>query len=577
MAVVKLRQDQSLDEARNILLKAIEGVAAEPPSKEEVQRAKDRILKNIELGLTDSESVGLTLSESAADGDWRLLFLERDQIKAVTEQDVVRVAKAYLKESNRTLGVFVPTKAPDRAEIPATPDTAVLLKDYKGGEKVAEGEVFDPTPANVEGRVTRFKLSNGVKVVLLPKQTRGGTVVAQLTFRFGDEKTIFGKAAVGQMTGALLMRGTQHKSRQQIQDETDRLKAHLNVNGGINNAGVGIETTEANLAGSLKLAAEILKEPSFPEDELDKIRQQRIAGIENGKSDPQSLAFLELNRHLNSAYKRGDPRYTATPDEQIEDLKKVTIAEVRQFYKSFYGASPEAEIAVVGQFDKAATQKLLEELFGGWKSPAPYARILNPYRKVDPMNRKIETPDKQNAMLVVGGLSKMADDDPDYPAMILADYMLGGPTSSRLFRRIREKEGLSYAVQSAFQVPTQDDGATFMAVAVANPSNAPKVEDSFKDELSHTLKDGFTAEEVSAAKAAWLEERQVQRSQDQALAGLLMARERYGRTLEFDKSLDAKVTALTPEQVSAAFRRHIDPSTVTMVKAGDFKKANVYQ
>jgi zinc protease len=577
MATAQLKGDQSVDEARNILLKAIENFAAEPPSKEEVQRAKDRLLKNIELGLTSSESVGLMLSESAAEGDWRLLFVERDQVKAVTEQDVVRVAKAYLKESNRTLGEFIPTKNPDRAEIPATPDTAVLLKDYKGGEKVAEGEAFDPTPANVEGRVTRFKLSNGVKVVMLPKKTRGGTVVAQMTFRFGDEKSIFGKSAVGQMTGALLMRGTTHKSRQQIQDETDRLKAHLNVNGGINNAGAGIETTEANLAGALRLAAEVLKEPSFPEDELDKIRQQRLAGIENGKSDPQSLAFLELNRHLNAVYKRGDPRYTPTPDEQIEDLKKVAIADVRQFYQQFYGASPEAEIAIVGQFDKAATQKLLEELFGGWKMKSPYARILNPYRKTDAMNRKIETPDKQNAMLVAGSISKMADDDADYPAMILADYMLGGPTSSRLFRRIREKEGLSYAVQSAFQVPTKDDGATFMALAVANPANAPKVEASFQDELSRTLKDGFTADEVSTAKAAWLQERQVQRSQDQALAGVLMARERYGRTLQFDQSLDDKVAALTPDQVSGAFRRHIDPSGLALVKAGDFKKANVYQ
>ena len=118
-AVVRLRQDQSLDEAKQILLKTVENVAAEPPSKEEVQRAKDRILKNIELGLTNSESVGLTLSESAAAGDWRLLFLERDDIKKVTEQDVLRVAKAYLKESNRTLGEFIPTKNPDRAEIPA--------------------------------------------------------------------------------------------------------------------------------------------------------------------------------------------------------------------------------------------------------------------------------------------------------------------------------------------------------------------------------------------------------------------------------------------------------------------------
>src|SRR5436190_638719 len=394
-AEVRLRQDQSADEAKQILLKTLEGFAAEPPSKEEVQRAKDHIIKNIELGLTNSEMVGLTLSESAAVGDWRLLFLSRDEIKKVTEQDVLRVAKAYLKESNRTLGQFIPTKSPDRAEIPASPDPSARLKDYKGGEAVSQGEQFDPTPANIESRVIRAKLPSGAKVVFLPKKTRGGTVTAQMIFRFGDEKTLFGKATVGQLAGSMLMRGTKNKSRQQIQDEADRIKTRINVGGNANSASAGFETTEANLAAALKLAAEVLREPAFPENELETIRGQRVAGLEAGKSDPQNLAFLELNRHLSSEYKRGDVRYVATPDEQIEDLKKVTIADVRDFYKQFYGGST-GEIVITGQFNKDEAQKLLDQLFGDWKNAAPYARILGPYRKVAPADRKIETPDKQN-------------------------------------------------------------------------------------------------------------------------------------------------------------------------------------
>ena len=118
---VILRQDQSIDEARDILLKVVEGVTNEPPSKEEVERAKTKILKQIDLNLTNSQTIGLTISEYAASGDWRLLFLSRDRVKAVTDQDVARVAKAYLKTSNRTLGEFIPAKTPDRAERPATP------------------------------------------------------------------------------------------------------------------------------------------------------------------------------------------------------------------------------------------------------------------------------------------------------------------------------------------------------------------------------------------------------------------------------------------------------------------------
>jgi zinc protease len=575
-AVVRLRQDQNIDEARETMLKIVENVAAEPPSKEEVQRAKERLLKNIELGLTNTESVGLLLSEYASMGDWRLIFLERDELKKVTEADVLRVAKAYLKPSNRTLGEFIPTATPDRAEIPATPDVEALLKDYKGGAVIAAGESFEPTPANIESRVTRAKLSSGVKVVLLPKKTRGGTVVAQMTFRFGDEKTLNGKVTAAAIAGSMLMRGTKNKTRQQIQDETDRLKARMGVSGVANAAMANIQTTEANLTGALKLAAELLREPSFPDSEFETVKGQMIAGIESRKSDPQNIAFTEMSRHLYSEYKRGDPRYVATPDEQIEDIKKVTLADVKKFYDDFYGGSV-GEIAIVGQFNKDEAEKTLETLFGNWKSKAPYARILRPYRKLAPLSKAIETPDKQNSMLVAAEVAKMSDEDPDYPAMELADYMLGGTMSSRLVNRIREKEGLSYQVQSSFNAPTKDDGAQFMAIAIAAPQNTPKAEASLKDELAKTIKGGFTAEEVAAAKTAWKQERIVGRSEDGALAGLLGARARYDRTLRFDEDLDSKVDSLTAEQISEAFRRHFDPSLLTLIKAGDFKKANVYQ
>ena len=100
---------------------------------------------------------------------------------------------------------------------------------------------------------------------------------------------------------------------------------------------------------------------------------------------------------------------------------------------------------------------------------------------------------------------------------------------------------------------------------------------SFKDELARTLKAGFTAEEVAAAKKAWLDEQAVARSQDQTLAATLVRRDFYDRTMKFDEAVEAKVATLTPEQVSDAFRRHIDPSTLNYVRAGDFKKAGVLQ
>ena len=575
LADVILRQDQSLADAQDTTLKTMEGLMKEPPSKEEVDRAKARILKQIDLDMTNSERIGLTISEYAASGDWRLLFLSRDRIRNVTQENVTRVARMYLKESNRTLGVFIPTQTPDRTEIPAAPDAAALLKDYKGGAMVSEGEAFAPTPANIESRVARSKLPGGARVSLLPKKMRGGTVMARVRLDFGDEKAVFGRAVVGQFTAAMLMRGTKNKTRQQIQDESDRLKARIGVAGGATDVVATIETTEENLPAALRLVAEVLREPAFPEKEFAQMKQQRIAGIEANRSEPQFLAQLEMQRHLNP-YPRGHMRYVGTPDEQIEDIQKVTLDEVRQFYAQFYGASY-AKFVVSGQFDPATMNNLAADLFGDWKSPVPFTRVPISYHKVAPADRKIETPDKQNAVFVAGMNVRLTDDDPDYAAVVIANYIFGGSGGSRLFKRIRDKEGLSYGIGSGFGVPQKDDGATFTVFAISNPTNAPKVEASFKDELARTIKDGFTAEEVAAAKKSWLEEEMIGRSQEGALLTALTVCERFDRTLKWNEALEARVAALTPEQVTAAFRRYVDPSAMSYVKAGDFKKAGVLQ
>jgi zinc protease len=575
IASARLRTDQSLDEARDILLSSMEKLASEPPTKDEVERIKTRLAKQIELQMANTQSIALELSDWESQGDWRLLFLTRDRIKNVTPEDVARVAKAYFKQSNRTLAEFMPTAAPDRAEIPPPPDVSAMLKDFKGGEAIAAGEAFDPSPKNIESRVTRATLQGGMKMALLPKKTRGGTVTAVITLRFGDEKSVFGKAVAGQMAAGLLMRGTKTKSRQQIQDELDKLKARLTVNGGATNATANIETVEVNLPAVLRLAAEVLREPAYPERDFEQLRQQRLAAIEAGRSDPGALANIALEKRLN-AFPRGDIRYVSNADEQTEDLKNVTLDEIRRFHDQFYGASA-GEFVVVGQFDAAATRKLAGELFGDWKSPSGYERIVTAYRKTEPGSLKIETPDKQNATILAAMQIRISDEDADYAAMELANYMLGGSFGSRLVHRIREQEGLSYGVRSGFQAPAKMDSGEFLASIIAAPQNVPKAEASLKDELARVLQSGFTEQEVAAAKKALIEQETVSRSQDQNLARLVAARERFGRTMAFDEAFEAKIASLTAEEVNAAVRRRLDPADLAIVLAGDFKKAGVLQ
>jgi len=575
-AEVQLKPDQAIDEAQQILLKTVEGLAAAPPTQEEVDRAKGRLLKNIELTLTNSQYVGIMLGGAVGKGDWRSLFLSRDEISKVTPDDVMRVAKAYLKSSNRTMGEFIPTAAPDRAEIPATPDLAARFKDFKGGAAIQQGETFDPTPQNIEARVIRAKLPNGLKLVMFPKKTRGGTVTALINVRFGDEKSLFDKSTTADMTVAMLMRGTKTRTRQQIQDETDHLKAQINVTGRVGTVSASIRTLEANLADSLRFTRELLREPSFPEAEFEQVRQQSIADTESAKTEPMKLTPQDLSRHFNARYPRGDVRYVSTLDEQIADLKKATLDDTRQFHAHFYGAG-EGEIVISGQFDPVEMQKLVGELFGDWKSAKPYQRITNTYANVAPVNHKLETPDKQNALFLIGMPLKMNDEDPDYAAATIAGMVFGGSPNSRLFKRIRIKDGLSYGTGASFSIPIKDDGGMLTGYAIAAPQNTPKVEAAFNEELALALKDGFTADEVATAKKTWLDGRSVARTEEGSVGTQLSSRERWGRTLLWDAQLESAVAALTPQQVNDAFKRHVDPAAITIVKGGDFKKAGAYQ
>jgi zinc protease len=566
----EVRQGDSLEAARDILVQTIEGLSTTPPTTAEVERARGQLLKEFDLNMNKSDLIGLIMSEYIASGDWRLFFLERDRTRKITTEEVQQVAARYFKPANRTLGMFIPTPKPDRAEIPATPDVAAMLKDYKGDAAIAAGEAFDPSPTNIESRTKRAEAA-GVKMALLPKKTRGGTVVAQMFFRFGDEQSLMNRATAAGLAGDMLMRGTTKHTRQQIQDELDRLKARAFVSGLTSQASLFIETTRANLPAALRLMAEVLREPAFPAKEFDLLKQEDLAGIEQQKSEPTQIAFTAFNRQINP-YPKGDPRYISTPDEDVAELNAATLDQAKQFYHDFYGAS-NAQLTVIGDFDEQEITKLTTELFSDWKSPRPFKRIPSVFRDIAPANQTFQAPDKANAFLVAGFLFDMRDDNADYAAVTLGHYMLGGGfLSSRLAARIRQKDGLSYGVGSGIFVSAVDHYGRFTATAIYAPQNVEKLEAAFKEEIARMLKDGFTAEEVEAAKSGYLQSRQVSRAQDNELLSRSNTYLFLGRTWQWDADFEAKIKALTPAQINAAMRHYVDPSKLVIFKAGDFAK-----
>jgi zinc protease len=589
-----LNKDQSLDAAKEAVFKALDDVVKNPPTAEEVERVRSQLLRQLESSLSDPQPLAnQALSNAIASGDWRLMFLQHDLLSDVSPADVVRVAKSYLKPSNRTVGYYIPDADPDRTVVPPTPSLAKTLDNYKSAVTIARAEVFDPTIENVASRIVRSRLPNGMRVAVLSKKTANNMVSGTIELRFGDQTTLVNQRQAALFAGNLLMSGTKSHTRQQLQEEFRKLNAQVSVGGGgggggqrgsggggggggaLSNATATITAPAPNFLEAVRLAVEILKEPSYPQDEFDRAKTERVKALEVPPTEPNQMANERLNRYL-SPFTKGEAQYTPTREEQLAEAQKVTVQDARNFHDQFFGAN-HGVFAVVGPVTAADIQKAAAELLGSWNTAKAYKPLVTPFKKMPPINEKIETPDKANAQFLAGQRFQMSQNDPDYPAIVLASYMFGETITSHIADRIRNREGLSYGANARMTVPAEGDAAMLSGTVSLNPAVGPKVEFSFTDELKQVHQNGFTAVELAEAKKAYLDSRVVDRTSDGALLNLILSHEQIDRPFTWDINLEQKIRTLTLDQVNAAFRRHIDPNNLSIVKAGDFKAAGVFQ
>ena len=559
------------DDAMAVMLETLENLHKTPITAEEVERAKRQLLQMRERTLANSQQFSIGLSNWAGAGDWRLFFLHRDRLEKVTAAEVNAAAAKYLVRSNRTVGIYVPTKQSERADVPSTPDLAKLLDGYKGREAMTAGEAFDPTPENVEERVKRGKLPGGVEYALLPKKTRGETVNLVLDLRFGTPDSLKGKVDACDFLGRMLMRGTKNKTRQQVKDEFDKLNAAVSISSGLSNVQVSVQTKKANLPAVLTLLREVLREPSFPADEFEIMKREELEGLDKARTDPQSLASYAVRRKLNP-YPPDDVRYAPTVEESIERVTATTLAQVKDLYDNQLGGTA-GQLAVVGDFDPDAATKLVGEALAGWKPGVAFVRVARPAVSAKGGLDKINTPDKSNAVYVAAQPLPVGDTDPAYAPLVVGNYILGSaPLASRLSVRVRGKEGLSYGVGSQVSGSAQDKSGQFMIYAITNPDNIDKVNATIDEEVQKFLADGVSGSELEEAKKAYLSAQRVQRGNDRVLASQLASAMYAGRTFAYYSDLEKAIEALQPGTVKAAFDKYIDPKALAVVEAGDFNK-----
>jgi len=468
--------------------------------------------------------------------------------------------------------MFLPTEAPDRVAVAPAPDVAAMVKDYKGKAELAAGEDFDPSPANIEARTKLTTIpGTGIKAALLTKKTRGQTVQLRLTLRYGDENSLKGYVQSAGFLPDLMARATKNLSRQALADALDASRTTLTADGGAGRLTISMQTRRPSVPAALDLLRQVLREPALPEAELDILKRATLARLEQDRTQPTALVDNTIARKLRP-FAADDVRYQPSIEEEVERTRGVTIDKVKKLYQDFIGSS-HGELVVVGDFDEAALAPAVESMLRDWRPRTPYARIVMPAAVSLPAaDLAIPTPDKANAQYGAAFSLPVSDAaQGEYPALLMANRILGGSGTSRLWVRVRETEGLSYGVRSYLSASPLDPYANLTISAIVNPANMPKLRTVMDAELRKLLEQGVTDQELKRAKDSWLEQRQVSRSQDPALAGLLAEHLYAGRSIRYEAELEENVRGLTPDQVLAAARKYLDLGRRVVVNAGDFQ------
>jgi len=572
---VDVPSDKSLTEAENTLLSVLDKVSEKAITADELKRAKANLLKQIDQINRNSAYLGTYMSEFIGAGDWRLSYIHRDRIEAMTLDKVNAAIKKYFIPTNRTVGRFMPTKKPQRIGIDHTQGLNELVSNYKGKKGLSAGESFDVSYDNIQKRLNSGNLEElPIEYGFIKKDNRGKTVQLSFTFRTGTVNDFMNKGDVASYTARMLNKGTTTKSRQAIKDQLSAIKSSVSFRGSNGKVTAYVNSTEEHLMESLALMSDMLKNPKFDKTELDKLKTSALARIEESKTDPQFLVGKKL-RMLNQNYKKGHPLYATTIEEDIDNINNVSIKALQDYYASFYGVSNNATLIGIGNLNETEIKKYFQKEFADFKSDKKYVSISNKYFANKVINENVITPDKKSA-ISLGVLSfEGSQADEDYAALqIAASIFGGGVLNSRITTRLRQKDGVSYGAGGQLSVDAnkKDKRSSLLVYAIYAPENALKVQLGFKEETARFIKDGITEEELKIAVTSWIQGKNVSRAKDGELSSLINNNLYFDRDMSFHKAIEDRVSNLTVEDVNKVIKKYFKSfDKWTVVNAGDFK------
>ena len=508
--------------ARDAMLAEVEKVKSLSVSTNEVQKA-------VKQFISASLSARKTMEGQAQNlgGNWLaandLNFSERylAAVKQVSHADVQRIAREYLTRENRTLYALLPEGATPKLK--------------------SEAEL------NTDHPIKKIELANGLKL-LVKEDSRLPFVEFRAVFQGGVLAETVQNNGITQLLAKCLLKGTQKRSAEKIATEIESVGGHIDSYGGNQSFGVNLEVLKDDFAVGMDLLADVVLNPIFPANELEREKEIQIATIAARKDDLLKSAGVAMRRALF-----GDATYGLDPLGSEETVKLISTSDLNKFHKKLT-APNNCVLAIYGDIKIPEVKAAVEKYFGNWKRGAG-SEFKVQSSELKEMKRVEELRDKKQAVLVIGFPGTTIHDDDHYALELIHESC--SDLGSRLFLRIREQLGLAYycgAQNFAGIVP-----GYFAFYTGTEPAKAGLVEKELLKEAELLRTEGLSAEELKRAKAKIIGQKKIHRQDLGNLASLTALDELYGLGYQHAEHDDAKFEAVTMEQIKIVAQKYLKP------------------
>lgn len=409
--------------------------------------------------------------------------------------------------------------------------------------------------------IERHTLSNGM-IVLLYQNPNAKTVILEGGLWAGAIGEPAEKGGVASFVASSLMRGTSNRSFEQIYDQLEGVGAMVGYGSGYQMSDFSAESLPEDLDLLLDIVSDTLRNPIFPEDEIEKVRQEALTSIYMSQNSTGSMAQRKFREALY-----GDHPYARRVSGTLESIQAITSADLAHFHK--YNYAPNGQIlTLVSALDPAVALRKIEAVLGDWQNTEYVDQLTIPSypRPTETIRVHHTMPDKTQSDVVLG-LPGPLRSAPDYNAIRMANTILGVfGMMGRLGKSVREKQGLAYYVRSSLS-PSLGPTPWSVSTGVA-PDKVEQALDSIRAEI-HLIQDvAVSAEELSDSQAYMVGSLPMSIETSGGMADIIFNMEYLGLGLDYLTEYDAAINAVTIEQVQAAAQKHFSADEVVISVAG---------